>query len=136
MTKSQLLEELSHNSYVRLLPSAVHGIGVFAMRDIPKGCRDLFSRDPGEWHRLDFAEVEQLPAYSRQLIETYCLFDENSYFVPAHGFKQMDLSLFLNHGIPANIASVDEGAYFETLRDLRAGEDLLVDYGSLVDSDE
>ena len=28
------------------------------------------------------------------LVGNYCLFDENSYYVPAVGFKKMDVSLF------------------------------------------
>lgn len=136
MTKEELLSELHFNTYVRLMPSTLHGIGVFAVRDIPKGCRDLFSHEQGAWHTLKMDEVKSLPDSSRQLVETYCLFDEDLYYVPAQGFKSMDLSLFLNHSDEANIRSVDEGAYFEALREIKAGEELLIDYGEIVDSDE
>jgi len=136
MTKDQLLFSLTHHHYTGLRPSSVHGIGVFALRDIPKACRDLFSTDPGTWHRLSFMEVNQLPDHARALIETYCLFDDEQYFVPAQGFMMMDISLYLNHSDTPNIRSVDDGAYFESLREIRAGEELLVDYGTLVDCNE
>ena len=48
MTKQELLNELQQETYVALKPSAVHGIGVFAIRDIPKGCRTIFSKASGE----------------------------------------------------------------------------------------
>ncbi len=132
MTKAQLIAELSENTYVRLLPSPLHGIGVFAIRKIPKFCRNIFSDEEGEWQSLTYDEVEQLPTYARELIYNYCLFDEFHYFVPSHGFKKVDLSLFLNHSDEPNIRSVDDGRYFEALRDIQEGEELLIDYGSIV----
>ena len=43
MTKAELLSELS-NTYVMLKPSTVEGIGVFAIQQIKKGCREMFSK--------------------------------------------------------------------------------------------
>ena len=83
--------------------------------------------------RLSFEEVEQLPPHSRNLVETYCLYDETHYFVPDYGFKLMDLVLYLNHSSTPNIASINEGEEFEALRDIQEGEELLVDYGSIAD---
>lgn len=131
MNKTQLLEELRNQTYVMIKPSAIHGIGVFAIRDIPKGCRNFFGPETGEWTELSFEEVEQLPEQSRHLIETYCLFDDRNYFVPARGFKAMDISLFLNHADEPNVVSVNEGEFFEAIRDIAAGEEILVDYDKL-----
>jgi SET domain-containing protein len=132
MNKKDLLDELSHHQYVMIRPSSIHGIGVFASRLIPKGTRRIFSEEEGEWITLDFDEVSSLPEDSRYMIETYCLFDESVYYVPANGFKKMDLSLFLNHSDQANLISIEDGAYFEAIRDIFPGEELLVDYGNLV----
>lgn len=120
-----------------LRPSAVEGVGVFAIRAIPRGCRAMFSAPDaaGEWVALPRPEVEALPAHARHLVETYCLYDETQYFVPRDGFTKMDLSLFLNHADEANVASVDDGAYFEALRDIAVGEELFIDYGTIVDGE-
>jgi SET domain-containing protein len=133
MTKQELLNELQQETYVALKPSPVHGIGVFAICDIPKGCRTIFSKAVGEWINLSFAEVEQLPAHSRTLIETYCLYDETHYFVPDYGFKLMDLVLYLNHSAEPNIMSINDGEQFEALRDIKEGEELLVNYGTIAE---
>jgi len=133
MTKEQLLLELQQDTYVMLKPSPIEGIGVFAIRDIPKGCRTIFSAGIGEWLKISIEEVEKLPAHSRNLVETYCLYDEENYFVPSYGFKLMDTVLYLNHSAQFNIASVNDGEQFEALRDIKAGEELLVDYGSIVE---
>jgi SET domain-containing protein len=133
MTRDELLHELSQETYAALKPSAVHGIGVFAIRDIPKGCRTIFSRNVGEWIKLPIAEVEKLPEHSRSLIETYCLYDETDYYVPDYGFKVMDIVNYLNHSSDPNIISVNDGEYFEALKDIPAGKELFVDYGEIVE---
>jgi SET domain-containing protein len=67
------------------------------------------------------------------MIETYCLYDDSNYFVPAKGFKKMDIALYLNHRDDPNIISINEGNEFEALRDIKAGEELFLDYGTIVD---
>ena len=132
MTKEELLRELSSETFVALKPSTVHGIGVFAITDIPKGCRAIFSRNEGNWIRLPIHEVEKLPAHSRSLVETYCLYDDEDYFVPDYGFKIMDLVNYLNHSSAPNIISVNDGEYFEAIVDIPAGSELFVNYGEIV----
>lgn len=135
MTKDELLKELSQETYVALKPSPVHGIGVFAIADIPRGNRNLFSKNAGNWVKLPIADVEKLPAHSKNLIETYCLFDETDYYVPDYGFKVMDLVNYLNHSSTPNIVSVNDGEYFEALVDIPAGTELLINYDDIAHVD-
>lgn len=138
MSKSALLAELSTNTYVVLRPSSIAGVGVFALVDIPKGCRAMFSPpDPvEEWILLSKEEVDGLPPHSKFMVENYCLYDDDlNYFVPAGGFKKMDLSVFLNHADSPNVKSVNDGDYFEALREIKAGEELYIDYGAIVPGD-
>ena len=136
MTKEALLKDLHQDTYVMIKPSPLHGIGVFAIRDIPKGTRDLFSQGVGEWIKLTIAEVEALPKHSRDLVENHCLFDEDYYFIPDYGFKLVDLVIYLNHSETPNVISLNEGEEFEAIRDIASGEELLVDYGTIVESEE
>ena len=137
MNKAALLAELSNNTYVMLKSSPIEGIGVFAIADIAKGCRDMFSKPDvnDEWLTLSKKEVEALPAHVKFIVGNYCLYDKENYFVPGHGFKKIDLSLFLNHSDTPNIFSINDGDYFEAVRDIKAGEELLVDYGEIVDEE-
>ena len=137
MTKAELLAELSNNTYVMLKPSPIEGVGVFAIADIPKGCRTMFSKPDAddEWITITKKEIEALPAPAQFLVGNYCLYDEENYFVPTRGFKKMDLALFINHADTPNIISINDGDYFEAIRDIKAGEELLVDYGEIVDGE-
>jgi hypothetical protein len=97
------------NSYLQLRPSPVDGIGVFAIRDIQKGCRNMFSKDNGEWMKIPVKEVALLPDYAKELISNYCVYDQDYYYIPDYGFKKIDLVCFLNHSDHPNIISVQDG---------------------------
>lgn len=133
MTKAELLSELAHNTLVMLKPSPVQGIGVFAITDIPAGQRNIFSRDTSEWIAVSKDEVAQLPEHSRAVVENYCLYDNDNYFIPEYGFKMADLVIFLNHSDEPNVRSLNDGADFEALRDITSGEELFIDYGQIVE---
>jgi SET domain-containing protein len=136
MKKEALLKQLQSQTYVMIKPSPLHGIGVFAIRDIPKGTTDIFSEGFGDWIKVSKDEVDALPTHSRELIENHCLFDEDSYFIPEYGFKLVDFVIYLNHSETHNVLSLNDGEQFEALLDIKAGEELLVDYGTIVDCDE
>ena len=131
--KEKLLQELRSQTFVTLKPSAVAGIGVFALVDISKGQRGIFSSDTSEWIEVSKAEVEQLPDHSRKLVENFCLYDADHYYIPEYGFKMADLVVYLNHADDPNMMSINEGDDFETLREIKAGEELFIDYGEIVD---
>ncbi|WP_462220710.1 SET domain-containing protein [Ferruginibacter sp.] len=134
MTKDALLAELANNTYVMLKPSPIEGIGVFAIQDIPKGCREMFSKPDinDKWITVSKKEVENLPAHAQFIAGNYCLYDEDNYFIPDHGFKKIDVSLFINHADTPNIISINDGDYFEAIRDIKNGEELVIDYGEIV----
>lgn len=133
MNKEALLHELQHHTFVRLKPSPVAGIGVFAVTDIKKGQRGIFSNDKSEWIKFTKAEIASLPQHSRDIVENFCLYDEDHYYVPEYGFKMIDLVVFLNHSDHPNIISINEGEDFEALEDIKAGSELFIDYGEIVD---
>ena len=137
MTKAELLQELAGNTWVMIKPSPIEGIGVFALQDIPKGCRSMFSKanEQEQWIAITKTEVENLPAHAKALIENYCLYDEENYFVPNYGFKKMDLVNFLNHSDTPNVISINDGEFFEAIRDIKQGEELVIDYGEIVDGE-
>ncbi|MFZ1453896.1 MAG: SET domain-containing protein, partial [Ferruginibacter sp.] len=134
---AELLLELSGNTWVMIKPSPIEGIGVFALQDIPSGCRSMFSQanEQEQWIPISKTEVENLPAHAKALIENYCLYDDENYFVPDYGFKKMDLVNFLNHSDSPNVISINDGEFFEAIKDIKQGEELVIDYGEIVDGE-
>jgi SET domain-containing protein len=137
MTKEELLHELAGNTWVMLRPSPIEGIGVFALQDIPQGCRSMFSKanDHEQWIPITKKEVDLLPEHAKALIENYCLYDEENYFVPDYGFKKMDLVNYLNHSDTPNVISINDGEFFEAIDEIKKGEELVIDYGEIVDGE-
>jgi SET domain-containing protein len=137
MTKEELLRELMHDTFVMLRPSPIEGIGVFAIRDIPKGTRNMFSKPSPDdkWIPVSKDEVANMPDHAQRIITNYSLYDEENYFVPDYGFKKVDICLFLNHSDSPNVVSINDGDYFEAIRDIASGEELLIDYGMIVDGE-
>ncbi len=131
--KEKLLQALRHHTLIALKPSPIAGIGVFAIADIAKGQCQLFSDDQSEWIKIHKDEIETLPPHSRFLVENHCLYDAEHYYVPEYGFKMMDLVVYLNHSDSPNVISINEGEDWEALRDIKAGEELLIDYGTIVE---
>lgn len=138
MTKEELLQELTDDTWVMIKPSPIEGIGVFALRNIPKGCRSMFSKAnvQEQWIPVSRSEVDNLPLHSKALIENYCLYDAGHYFVPDYGFKKIDLVNFLNHSDLPNIVSINDGEFFEAITDINKDTELVIDYGEIVDEEQ
>jgi SET domain-containing protein len=134
--KDKLLQQLHQDNVAMLKPSPLHGIRVFTITAIPKGERKIFSEHDSEWIEVSREEVDALPQHTRDLVENHCLFNETHYYIPEYGFKMFDLAVYLNHSDQPNLISINDGEFFEAIRDISPGEELLIDYGTIVDSKE
>jgi SET domain-containing protein len=129
MTLDALLKDIARTR-LGLGVSPIHGIGVFALIDIPAGTGGLFA-PPQEWPALPLERINELPKHSQKLLNTYCLQDEVNVYLPPNGFRVLDLVMYLNHSDNPNLKQVNAGDDFVTLRDITAGEELTIDYGTL-----
>jgi SET domain-containing protein len=48
-------------------------------------------------------------------------------------YRQVYLVVYLNHSDTPNLISINDGEYFEAIVDIAAGEELLIDYGTIVE---
>jgi hypothetical protein len=127
----RVTEVLPHrNLYTRLKISA-NGVGVFAIRDIPKGLR-LFEGDTGTVVRVPRAVVDQI-----QDVELRCMyFDfcpmQGENFIAPLDFNQLTMAWYMNHSVDANVQT-DHTLQFTARRPIAAGEELTTDYTSFSD---
>lgn len=127
----KLIKDLERNIYCRLQPSKVHGIGVFAVRDIPKG-RELFkcSLDyqltpvPAD---LIFKNPKIHPAV-KQLVDDVSPMHGGKLYLYRAGLNAIDISFFLNHAKKPNVATKKNSGSFFAGRNIKKGEELLADY--------
>lgn len=108
-------------------PSAIHGVGVFAVRAIPAGAwLPLFSEDE------EIVEVRGDSSIRRK----YCVQDgsDPSLFYCPSDFQRMSVGWYMNHSDTPN-AGHDGDYVYLVLRDIRAGEEIVIDYGTLGEHD-
>jgi SET domain-containing protein len=125
--KDSLLKHLSEEVYCRLGVSETHGVGVFALRVIPKGISPLTSRVKKREIRISREELFSLPKGVRSQLERFCFHDKGTYYVPSTGFNTMDLAVYLNHSKKPNLRFTKRGA-LKSLKRIRRGEELTIDY--------
>lgn len=109
--------------YTRLRPSNIHGVGVFAIRQIKKGT-PLFGDDKDiVW--VDEGAIVNLPDELKRLYEDFAIIKDRRYGCPSN-FNFLTMSWYLNDSDNPNVA-VDDEYNMSALRDIEAGEELTID---------
>ena len=70
MTKEELLQELAGNTWVMIKPSHIEGIGVFALRDIPEGCRSMFSKAMAD-EKMNWTQLVDFKGFEGEIAQAY-----------------------------------------------------------------
>lgn len=120
----------SDGAYTRIKPSKIHGVGVFAIRAIPKWA-SIFPDDDAPIVWIKTNKIKRLRGEIRRLYEDFCIIKDNgeSYGCPAN-FSLMTTAWFLNEpqsGQKPNVGCRKDYTFY-ALRDIAAGEELTVDY--------
>ena len=128
------MKKIHEYTYTRLRPSLIHGIGVFAIRDISKGT-NIFYDDKLEMVWIDRSEVEKLTGEIRKLYDDFCPLVKGKYGCP-DGFNNLTLAWYINEpakGQEPNVICNDHYDFI-SLRDIKEGEELTVDYSKYSES--
>lgn len=127
MSKQTLLKNLK-NVYCRLQPSAHHGVGVFAVRRIPKGINPFELPIRTELVNLSEADLGGLPEGIKEMIRQYNVNQSGRYVVSTLGFNLLELEFFVNHSTAPNLLFDEERGCYRTARAVAPGEELTGDY--------
>lgn len=138
MTKKDILKDLEENIYCRIQRSPIHGVGVFAIKDIPKGRKPL----------VTFADVDVIPipekeimdnkkisATVKEMVRGFYATRGGIVYCSAHSFNEIDISYFLNHSDKPNldVEEINEETVFTANRVIKVGEELTVSYSEFSD---
>ena len=99
-------KKLPHDGvFTRLRPSTIHGIGVFAIRDITKDTY-IFTGDNSKMTWVTKSEIENQEPEIKKLYDDFCIIEGNKYYCP------------------------DNFNNLYALRDIKKDEELTVDYAT------
>ncbi len=116
--------------YARIGVSRLHGVGVIAVRAIPKGALVFGGEDErAVW--LARSTVRALPPALRALYEDFGMVDGARIGVPP-SLNRLSVGWYVNHSAKPNLVAGDDGR-FRALRRIRAGDELTADYRPFCD---
>ncbi len=110
----------------RVAPSAIHGCGLFAVHDFPRGT-PIWRFLPGFDHEFTPGEWAALPEPARAHTRHFCFVRQGDLHVVLSG----DHACFINHADDPNTGAPPDARVPVTtvaLRDIAAGEELTCNY--------
>jgi hypothetical protein len=113
-----------------------HGVGVIAVREIPKGTDPFGGTDlPGlEMTPVLPENLLGLDPNVMQMVEDFCVLEDGYYWIPKAGLNAINVGWYLNHSMTPNMTATKQGEYFIAARDIHVGEELTVDYSTYDES--
>lgn len=144
MSKQKLLKNLQKDTYCRLKPSKGNGVGVFAIRDIPKGKDPFVLADGKKIHKVPIEITKKdikkhnIPPSVVKMVEDFVTDEGTRYFIPALGLNSIDISFYMNHsvkGCNVDIVTSKKSDFleFRTARKIKKNEELFINYSDYDD---
>ena len=132
--KARILKHLETEVYCRLGVSSIHGIGVFAIRDIPKGTQPLVSLLKIKEFSFSKKVIKKLPSSVQKEVRMFCYYNKDEYLIPSIGLNAMNMAFYMNHSKKPNIKYLKNNTLL-SLRKIKAGEELFFDYDLAFDEE-
>jgi len=130
--KLKILKNLK-NTYCRLGSSKIEGVGVFAIRDIPKSKNPFSGIENSKYHNFNIDELKKLDKGVFKMVEDFFVIEnDKTVNITENALDGMDISFFVNHSEKPNLKiyeSAENDSYsFKTLRKIKKGEELTISY--------
>ena len=127
MTKQKIIQNILHNTNLRLKPSKIcDGVGLFAIRPIKKG--DVLLQDvTADTTFIQWAELPGLHQDVKSYLNTMCNSTTDGIFL-SRTPNNINLAYFVNHSDSPNVThdlTLDE---FVALRDIEVDEEIVCVY--------
>ena len=119
------------NEFSFILKPSEHGVGVFAVHDIKEGTYlRFFGKEKLYENRIRILKEKDVP----KLFQDHCM-SRGEKLVCPEDFGQMPVGWYLNHS-SKKFNAIHRNFNWFASRDIKAGEEILVDYNSLEEPEE
>ncbi len=124
MTENEIINNLKDKTYCKLGCSKIHGVGVFAIKKIPKGTRLFDEYEKLIWFEIDDNKLKEIDENVLEYLKKFYVKRNNKYFITNKTLNEMGLMFYINHSENPNI----EFFTYCTMRDIDVDEELTLDY--------
>lgn len=135
MKRKAILNQLERDIYCELKPSKVEGVGVFAIREIPRGTNPFKEKDT-KYIPIKEQQLEKLNISVMEHIKKLFVHSDGRYWFPKQGIQTLCITHYLNHSNNPNLTTTENADYFLAIRDIKKGEELTVNYNLFDDLKE
>ena len=130
-----VFDYILNHIFVKLKPSKIQGVGVFALRDIPKDTYlfDIWEGDSG-YYPIEESKLQTLPKELYSHIKDIFLYspdfpnDTNTYIQLTKGCHWIYTTPYYFVNSDIKNYNIDKDT-FKTIRDIKEGEEILSNYG-------
>ncbi|KKQ27357.1 MAG: hypothetical protein US42_C0010G0004 [Candidatus Magasanikbacteria bacterium GW2011_GWC2_37_14] len=130
-TVKKLINDIKNNTYCRLGASKIHGAGIIAIRDIPKNTNPFLMNREEKWLKANIKDFGKLDKGIAEMIDAFFPAEgDGTIYLPDFGLNGINISYFLNTSKKPNVYTTNKGSVFKTLRKIKKGEELTIDYKS------
>jgi SET domain-containing protein len=137
--KTAKILNLLQNTFCRLKASKIEGVGVFAIRNIPKGINPFLGAASHKWHKFNIKDLKKkLDKETLKMIDDFFVIEKDGeVYIPETGLNGIDVSFFVNNSKNPNLKILENGKdsalTFVTARKVKTGEELTVSYATYDD---
>jgi hypothetical protein len=124
--KKNILKHIEE-TVCRLKPSTAHGVGVFAIKDIPLNTNLFPEHEAEEWFPYSDDELSHLDEEVRNMVADFFT-KQDGYTWISRSFNNINIGWFLNHGDNPNVDYDLKKDTFITTEKVKKGEELLINY--------
>jgi SET domain-containing protein len=134
--KKALIKNLNDDVYCRIKASKRHGVGVFAIKDIPKDTNPFLLTGAQcikqKIINVSEDELKTLHPEVKKMVNDFYHKDDGVYGIPYKGLNSNDISFYMNTTNKPNIGFESSNkcsmVTFTTLRKIKKNEELLINY--------
>jgi hypothetical protein len=130
-----LIDHLKNDIYCRIGVSSINGVGVIAIKDIPKGTNPFknLSTKKDKIIKLYDNNLQEIDSNVVKLVKDFFGNNSCSYDVLYEGLNYINISYYMNHSTTPNIdiiPNINENEYctFITNALIRKGKELTINY--------
>jgi len=123
--------DLLEKSYCRIKSSPISGVGVFAIRDIPKHTEIFAGQPDSTWHNFQMSELKSLDKEVLTMIDDFFVIEKDQTVrIPEGALSGMDMSYYMNNSFTPNAEAIDGGFTFISSREIKKGEEITIAYST------